>query len=345
MNIYSLDYFEQTLPVDKIRPPYQKPQADGPRLAVCDVKQAGWDGTVPVPSQEHISLLSPHPAAGSDRAETDHFLQRLGMHTGGGRGFAGVLLDPDCMDPAPISAWRRAFDAAPLIVRADRPQQIAALRREGIPFGLLLDASGGTRPVRRQLATQDLQCVWQSSPVFLLAKGCPDEAEALSRALESWHVLAADVPGALPGALLVRRVTYPKALSSGGAFPVRLWLQNVGGTPVYPVSRLQLMLRGAAECREIPLRMAAQAWPVGDTVYNEIAQLPGLAPGDYQLLCRVWRMDGCGAVPLGEEAETDGWYPLGKLTLDDTPRPELYTVWDNYYPDGYYPLVDPPLPK
>lgn len=345
MNIYSLDHFEQTLPVDKVRPPYQKPCADGPRLAVCEVTQAGWDGTGPFPPGGSVALLAPHPAPESGRLETDRFLRQLGVCTQGGRGFAGVLLDPDEAAAAALSVWRRAFDAVPLIVRADCPQQIAALRREGLPFGLLLNAAGGAVPVRRQLAKQDLQFVWQTSPVFLLAKGCPDDAGALGRAMESWHVLASDVPGAVPGALLVRRVTYPKALSSGGAFPVRLWLQNVGSTPVYPVSRLQLMLRNAEECREIPLRMGSRSWPVGDTVYNEIAQLPGLAPGCYQLLCRVLREDGCGAVPLGEETGPDGWYPLGELTLDGTPRPELYTVWDNYYPDGYYPLVDPPLPK
>ena len=37
MNIYSLEYFEQTLPVEKIRPPYRKPSAAGSRLSVCDV--------------------------------------------------------------------------------------------------------------------------------------------------------------------------------------------------------------------------------------------------------------------------------------------------------------------
>lgn len=344
MNPYSLDYFEQTLPVDKIRPPYQKPCADGPRLAVCDVAQSGWDRAAPIPPKGSIALLAPHPASGSDRIEADRFLRRLGACTQGGRGFAGVLLDADD-GAALLPAWRRAFDAVPLIVRADRPRQITALRREGVSFGLLLDAADGTLPVRRWLARQELSSVWQTSPVFLLAKGCPDDAPTLGRALEGWHALAADVPGAVPGALLVRRVTYPKALSTGGAFPVRLWLQNTGNTPVYPLSGLQLMLRGSKECRRIPLRMAARSWPVGDTVYNEIAQLPGLVPGRYRLLCRVLREDGCGAIPLGEGAEEDGWYPLGELVLDDTPRPELYTVWDNYYPDGYYPLVDPPLPK
>lgn len=223
MNIYSLEYFEQTLPVEKIRPPYRKPSADGPRLSVCDVEQSAWDGTS-VSASDGMVLLSPRPTRSEGLRGTEIFLQRLGMQTQGGCRCAGVLLDTDAVDPAEFSVWRRAFDGAVLIARADQTEQIAALRIAGLPFGLLLDARAGILPVRRQLAEQGLQFVWQSAPVFLLAKGCPDGGAALKQAMDGWHVLAADVPGAVPGTLLVRRVTYPKALSSGGALPLRLWL-------------------------------------------------------------------------------------------------------------------------
>lgn len=343
MNIYSLEYFEQTLPVEKIRPPYRKPDADGPRLAALDVEQPAWDGA-PVFAPDEMALLAPRPTRGEGFHSAEIFLQRLGMQTQGGCRCAGVLLDADAVDPAEFSVWRRAFDGAPLIARADRPEQIAALRAAGLPFGLLLDARAGTLPVRRRLAEQGLQFVWQSAPVFLLAKGCPDGDAALKQAMDGWHVLAADVPGAVPGALLVRRVTYPKALSSGGALPLRLWLQNVGNTPVYAASQMQLRLKTPEGSLPVPVRLAPRVWPVGDTVYNEITQLPGVAPGRYELQCRVWRENGGGAVPLGGESDGDGWLALGTAVLDGTPRPELYTAWDTYYPDGYYPLEDPKLP-
>ena len=68
----------------------------------------------------------------------------------------------------------------------------------------------------------------------------------------------------------MRRVTYPKALSSGGALPLRLWLQNVGNTPVYTASQMQLRLKTPEGCLPILVRLAPRVWPVGDTVHNEI---------------------------------------------------------------------------
>lgn len=334
MNIYSLEAFEQKLPVEKVRPPWRRPEPDGPRLALCEAAQDTWDGAPPAPPAGSIALLCPRAAA----RDAERFLQRLGMAAQGGRAFAGVLLDPNAN--VDLSVWRRAFESAPLIARADCPQQIAALRAAGVPFGLLLDARGGILPVRRALAVQGLQRVWASAPVFLLAAGCPDGAEALQRAVEGWHVCAADVPGAVPGVLLVRRATWPKALSAGGALPLRLWVQNVGAAPVYGPSRLQLRLGGVD--LPIPLGLARRVWPVGDTVYNEITQLPGTAPGRYPLEYRIRREDANPSVFTGDAG--DGWQALGEVVLDGTARPELYAAWDNYYPDGYYPLEDPKLP-
>ena len=36
--------------------------------------------------------------------------------------------------------------------------------------------------------------------------------------------------------------------------------------------------------------------------------------------------------------------PSAMLCVDDIPRPEYEHIWDDYYADGYYPLVDPPVP-
>ena len=83
MNIYSLEYFEQTLPVEKIRPPYRKPSAAGPRLAVCDVEQSAWDGAS-VSASDGMVLLSPRPTRSEGLRGTEIFLQRLGMQTQGG---------------------------------------------------------------------------------------------------------------------------------------------------------------------------------------------------------------------------------------------------------------------
>lgn len=171
MNIYSLEYFEQTLPVEKIRPPYRKPSADGPRLSVCDVEQSR--GTVlPFPRRMEWCCYGRAPRVARDARHGD-FPATARMQTQGGCRCAGVLLDTDAVDPAEFSVWRRAFDGAVLIARADQTEQIAALRIAGLPFGLLLDARAGILPVRRQLAEQGLQFVWQSAPVFILAKRMP----------------------------------------------------------------------------------------------------------------------------------------------------------------------------
>ena len=277
------------------------------------------------------------------------FLQNLGRKTSGGKTLAGVLVDLDGatgdLAITLLLAWRRSFDNTFLIVRSDASDVIAAMRLMELPFGLLLDAGDGILPVRRQLAQNHLQNVWQKAPVFLKAKDCPDDTKAIGRAMDGWHVSAADVPGAVPGALLVRRVTYPKALTAGGAFPVRLWLENVGNAPVYISSRFQLRLKAAQDSRIVSLALCPPVWPVGDTVYNEIAQLPGVAPGEYTLACRVQSEDGSAVCFYGAESCEDGWLTLENIVLDDVARPELYSAWDSYYPDGYYPLEDPKLPE
>lgn len=226
------------------------------------------------------------------------------------------------------------------------PSEVEAIRARGEePFALLIDLrEQDLLEAAERLARLGLQRHWQRAPVCALLKGEPDPETR--RALHRWHVRAADREAGLGLDIRPRRVSCPRTVSAGGALPLRLWLTSTGSSPLYEPARLHLRLRGAAAEAMVPLdHPAALLRRLGDLVHNQILSLPPLPPGIYEAALALLRADGQPVHLNALGAEPGGYLPLGRLALDDRPRPEYFHIWDDYYPEGYYPLEDPKEPK
>jgi len=151
-----------------------------------------------------------------------------------------------------------------------------------------------------------------------------------------------------PAGNIRRDIHHPSVISSGGALPLRLWMTNVGNAPCYQQANLCLRLSGKGGVTgksDIKTQFNACGWSPGDSIYNEILNVPVVKTGMYDLELGIFTSRS--EIPLALAAENrsnDGYYSLSEIEADDAPRPEMFNAWDEVYPDGYYPLEDPKAP-
>lgn len=264
-------------------------------------------------------------------------------------------------DPFPADLPLIPLEQASHIIRAPGEHPAFAL--------LLTPDESGWLNTAQALAEAGLQRHWESAPVYARLLEVPDAARR--EQLRSWRVRAANISAGLDADLRLRRATFPRALSSKGALPLRLWLDNAGPSPLYGRHRMLLRFRAGGEAPELPLVAEDHLFQktgdivyneilglpelplaapdhlfqkTGDIVYNEIMGLPELRLGEVNIDFSLRGPEG-GPVYLNTGLpENEGWYTLGMVRADNTPRPQLFTLWDDWYPDGYYPLEDPKEP-
>jgi hypothetical protein len=95
----------------------------------------------------------------------------------------------------------------------------------------------------------------------------------------------------------------------------------------------------------IPLHIDHNAWKVGDITHNEILPLPEMKNGIYLISVGMFLCDGT-AIHLDLQAkEKQGYYELGKIEVTNNLSDDLLHAWDDFYPEGYYPLEDPQVPN
>lgn len=230
------------------------------------------------------------------------------------------------------------------ILTINNEDGITTARRAHLSFALLLEVSDATRlDVATRIAQLCLQRHWERQPVYAAING--KVTPLLLDDLLRWHVRGANTE-ALPGCdLQLRRLICAHTLSTMGAMPLRLWFVNAGHCPIYEPLFCFIHLRGANIRADLPLQTDPFLFrKLGDIVHNEVLNLPQLPSGEYCLSLSL--RDSQGQVfklNLADEHE-NGSYVLGTLMVDQQPRPELFNIWDNYYPEGYYPLEDPKEP-
>lgn len=264
----------------------------------------------------------------------------------GGRGLLGVCLAGRQLPQRLLETVCDAFDSTRMFVSVDDGEALGFALRSGARFGILATVSCDPLAVCEAFARQQAQRLWKRAPV--LVRCLPDADPEIAGALAlQWHALAAEGTehDGIGWHIALRRVTYPAEVTSGGAFPIRFWWSNSGVSPCYRMLEVRVLLDNGRQ--SAPVCFAGRPHPFGlaDATYNEIAKLPGLEPGVYNVYCGLFDPDT--GIPVGTDnapSERPGWCRVGEVWLDHRPRPELAHAWDGYYPEGYYPLEDPAQP-
>ena len=345
MGKYSIDAFE-VHPLVKLRPVTTKPGATG--FQMLELHQAELEKAEllapPAVAGEKVILLL-HLDEKSDLSDACGFICRMGSCYEGGKGFAAVVMAMGTFGGVAreqlVKAYAQGFDATFLL--AEPGNGVAEIcRRMGVSFGLWLELDRGILPLRRSIGQENLARVWEKCPVYLHAgkEMTEEELDAARR----WHISAADVALPYGGWMTLRRMMFPKGLTTGGLMPLRLWWQNIGTAPIYEKVQLQLELRCDGNRYEIEASGMLEHPGVGDSTMNLLAKLPQVPYGTYELW--IGLKAGEKFLPLAMEAQEDkGMYHVGQVTLDDVSRPYLATMWEEQYADGYYPLEDPAQPE
>lgn len=346
MGKYSLDAFER-YPLVKLRPVIKKPEDSCyhlQELLWSELEPEGKKWNLPPQIGGGKELLRLQLDRTGDILDACGFIRRIASCYSGGKTLDGVVMTTGSFTGAAliqlVQAYKQGFSSTFLLAQPDT-ELMDLCRREGVRVGLWLQVTKGILDLRRSIAKENLAQVWRTYPVYIYAgrKLTPKELEAACR----WHSSGADCMAPLGAHMALRRMMYPKDLTSGGALPLRMWWQNIGTAPVYQQTRVLLELRNETERFTISVSETMETLGLGDSTFNVTARLPQAPCGSYTLWCGL-ESDGNKLALAMEAPLEDGMYNIGQLTLDDVPRPYLSTMWEDQYGDGYYPLEDPTEP-
>ena len=346
MDQYSLEAFER-YPVVRCRPEELREPAEGTgvnrfRTVEADLRQR--------PEFSGPTLLALHISREetSRPEETESALRAYGAGLCCHPCLLGVTLRADGPQAIRRRLWEaaaEAFSPIRLIIPVTDAEQLDYTLKRDIAGGLLAPIGANPYDTCEAFAEQGIQRLYRRMPVLVRAE--TDAPENAADYAEQWHASAAEnVPDAVTGCrIALRRLTYPKRLSSGGFAPMRFWWTNRG--PAYRHGKAQAALRLAGDngcVLPIPVPDAPEHIPLADRVFNGILRLPAADPGEYRLEFGLFDETGTGIALCHPGRTADGWYPAGMMRIDLVPRPEYEHVWDGWDPDAYYPLFDPKVP-
>ncbi len=257
---------------------------------------------------------------------------------------AGVMIFSIRNNPVEWNAYMEGFQEITLFADLDNYGLIRFLKDKNREFGLRISC-GEENWIRccEALAEQGLQNNWQRKPALLHVLD-PVCGVQVKRQSSGWHCGFSNQNLDLGFQIMLRRLTYPKTVSSMGVLPARFWFVNTGSAPCYGELSIKLKLVRGDETFLIPVT-DSPSWHIGDIIHNEIIQLPSLLEGSYSLSAGLFYKQQL-PVYMGIDGECgDGFYQLGELEVDHTNRDSLKNVWEHYYPEGYYPLEDPAAPE
>ena len=265
------------------------------------------------------------------------------VHAYGASGkFLGFTVKEGEGDEKLFEAAVQAFPGKKFFVPVRDSRQVKWAMETGTMGGLLVDVGSNPYDACECMARQGLQRMYRKMPV-LVRGGCGEKGEDFAR---QWHASRVEnLPGSCAGwRIALRRLTYPKAVTSDGYVPMRFWWTNRGPAPMHEPARVKIRLSLGE--KKIPLALSDSPLqiPLGDRTYNEIVWFPDLPSGVYLLEFGLFQEDDTAVSLCHTGCTADGWYPAGEMIVDTIPRPEYEHIWDDYYADGYYPLVDPPVP-
>lgn len=281
----------------------------------------------------------------------------------------GVAVSSEEGSPGIWEAYLEAFEGIPLLVSLEQEALLRYLKEKEYPFGLIVNCSEDNWvSCCEKFAEYRLQNTWQRMPVLLQIEeeevgysipgyslpgyslpryslqGENIPGENIRRESLRWHAGLSSCPMDIGYDFTIRRLTYPKKIASKGALPLRFWLVNKGSAPCYLDYSLRLRLEREGEQREFILNIDKGAWKVGDITHNEIISLPVLPFGEYYLSAGIFFSDESPMELDIRMEEKEGYYRLGTVEVCKDTAVDLAHAWDDFYPEGYYPLEDPQLP-
>lgn len=272
-------------------------------------------------------------------------IRKVGSFLSGNRQLVGVVISTAEDSSREWEAYIQAFDDIPILADIHNNMLIHYLSVSQTGFGLIVKCSEETwLESAEAFARQNLQYTWERYPVLLQVTGDVCGPHIVSQAMR-WHAVAADKQLEIGYNFIIRRLTYPQEVSSNGALPLRFWFENTGNAPCYREFTIMIRLQQGNLSYDIPLMADTKAWKLGDITYNEIVSLPAMKQGTYTISVGAFFEEN-NPMYLGiETPEINGFYSMGTIAVDMVEREELFHIWEDYYPEGYYPLEDPKAPE
>lgn len=138
--------------------------------------------------------------------------------------------------------------------------------------------------------------------------------------------------------LVLRELTYPKAVQVGRKMLVDMEWENVGVAPPYRPFTLAMELRGNNSAHRVVSDVDVRTWLPGKHSVMELFDIPGdLKTGTYEVNLAL--MDPAHHTPevrlaIAGRAD-DGWYPLGTIEVTDDLRYPAWTGMERVAGRGY----------
>lgn len=342
MGKYSLESFEK-YKVLRMRPDENEAAAHTPDSRRFQTVRMTLFGEIPALTGPSLLIVDVPDACGERMAETESGLCALACALRCSDHLLGVTLSCSLGEMKKRRLWEMAATAfAPkryYVPVTDGPQ-LDYMLKHGMARGLYV--SGGIYDACEAFAQNNAQQLYKQMPVLV---SLPEGGAAYAKYAEGWHAQAVENADANAGwCIALRRLMAPKAITAGGFAPLRFWWTNRGPAYCHEATQVRLRLAGEGTAAEMALSDRQEFIQLADRVHNEIVRVPQIRPGTYRLEFGVFTLEGRPLLLAHDAATADGYYCAGEITVDDVPRPEFEHIWDDYFPDGYYPLEDPKVP-
>ena len=117
---------------------------------------------------------------------------------------------------------------------------------------------------------------------------------------------------------VLRKFSYPVAVSPQGKLGFSSWWENKGVAPIYRRFPLALRLKSAQRTVVLPTTADIRKWLPGDSLFDDAVYLPADLPlGEYELSLAI--LDPQTRSPKVKLAidgrQPDGWYQLGRIEV------------------------------
>ena len=291
-------------------------------------------------SNNHSSWLTAYP-----EECFAHLIRRVGSSMAEEQQLVGVVITSAGDSFRVWDAYIEAFDNIPVLAELENGKLIRYLKGKGHSFGLIVKCSENNWiDCCEKFAEYQLQNTWERMPV-ILHNTDEEIGSNIHREGLRWHAGFTNLPMDLGYNFTLRRLTYPKKIIGNGALPIRFWFVNTGSAPCYKEFQLKIQLESKSTHYEFLLHIDQSSWKIDDITHNEILPLPELQEGSYLLSIGLFFSDGTPIHLDVKAIENQGYYELGTIEVDNCMTDDLLHAWDDFYPEGYYPLEDPKAPN